>query len=61
MRNKTVNTSEVEKLFMGKALFHKERAKLPFEKKIEVLVKLQQLASEIKSTGAKKAGKVWGI
>ncbi|MEW6409986.1 MAG: hypothetical protein AB1488_07730 [Nitrospirota bacterium] len=36
------------RVFEGKAHFHKEQARLPFEEKIKILVKLQELASGIK-------------
>lgn len=37
-----------EKLFEDKANFHKEQACLPFEEKIKILVKLQEIASKVK-------------
>lgn len=37
-----------EKLFKDKADFHKEQAKLPFEEKIRILIKLQEIANQIK-------------
>ena len=59
MENK--NIDDMEKLFLAKSLFHKERGKLPFEKKIEILVELQKLANDIKSISGKKPGRVWEI
>ncbi|MBI4547975.1 MAG: hypothetical protein HY707_08345 [Ignavibacteriae bacterium] len=37
-----------KKLFEDKEKFHKDQAKLPFEEKIRILVKLQEMASSIK-------------
>ncbi|MBM3236041.1 hypothetical protein FJZ31_07045 [Candidatus Poribacteria bacterium] len=37
-----------KKLYEYKAYFHKEQAHLPFEEKIKILVKLQEIASRIK-------------
>jgi len=37
-----------KRLFEEKAHFHKEQARLPFEEKVKILVKLQELASRIK-------------
>jgi hypothetical protein len=37
----------LEDLFESKAQFHRDRAKLPFEEKIEIVVKLQRLAKEV--------------
>ena len=37
-----------EELFRRKEEFHREQARLPFEEKIEILVKLQKIAAEIK-------------
>lgn len=46
------NEEEVEKyrqrLFKAKEAFRKEQAKLPFEKKIEIIVKLNRFAKEWK-------------
>jgi hypothetical protein len=61
LENKTEAKETIEKLFQSKSTFHKERAKLPIEKKIEILVKLQELANNIKSIGNKKQGRVWKI
>ncbi len=35
---------KIEDLFKVKELFHKEQAKLPFEEKIKILVRLQKIA-----------------
>jgi len=39
-----------KKLFEDKENFHKEQARLPFEEKIRILVKLQEIASQIKKS-----------
>ena len=39
-----------KKLYEDKAYFHKEQARLPFEAKIKILVKLQEIASRIKGS-----------
>lgn len=50
-----------KKLFENKEKFHKEQAKLPFEEKIRILVRLQEIAQSVhKSTAGKKIG-VWKI
>ncbi|HOK57320.1 MAG TPA: hypothetical protein PKV21_05140 [bacterium] len=46
-----------EDIFKRKDIFHKEQAKLPFEKKIEILVTLQKIARNVKG----KKGIVWKI
>ncbi len=46
-----------EKLFEDKANFHREQARLSFEEKIRILVKLQEIANRIK--GSDKT--VWKI
>jgi len=43
-------------IFEGKERFHKEQAKLSFEEKIKILVKLQRIARSIKGKGI-----VWEI
>jgi len=50
-----------KKLFEKKEKFHLEQAKLPFEEKIRILVRLQEIAkSAHKSTSGGKLG-VWKI
>ena len=39
-----------KKLYEAKSYFHKEQAHLPFEEKIKILVKLQEIAGRIKGT-----------
>ena len=45
---------KVERIIRAKTLRRKELAKLPFEKKIEVLVRLQKMAKGIKRKGRKE-------
>jgi len=45
-----------KELFEEKELFHKQRAKLPFEQKIRMLVRLQEIAD-----GIKKKRRAWKI
>jgi len=47
-----------KELFAEKADFHRKQAKLPFEEKIKILVKLQKIAKNIKN---KKDIFVWQI
>ncbi|MFA5779562.1 MAG: hypothetical protein WC947_05460 [Elusimicrobiota bacterium] len=46
-KNKVNN--KIKKLFNAKARFHKELAKIPIEEKIEMLVKLQEIADDIRA------------
>lgn len=48
-----------KELFKRKEKFHKEQAKLPFEEKIQILVKLQEIASWIKEDSEKTM--IWKI
>ena len=41
------NTKGIDTIFKAKQEFHKNRAKIPFEEKIVILVKLQQIAKNI--------------
>jgi hypothetical protein len=46
--------NKIKKIFKTKDRYHKSLAKLPFEQKLKILVKLQQLANDIKlSVGLK--------
>jgi hypothetical protein len=56
VKNKKITRDEI---FAKKAEFHKEQAKLPFEEKIKILVKLQRIAYSIK--GDKKKNIIWKI
>ncbi|MCK4307368.1 hypothetical protein KAW50_03970 [candidate division WOR-3 bacterium] len=40
-------------LFEKKELFHKELAKIPFEEKIKILVRLQKIANTVRSASKK--------
>ena len=48
-----------EHIFKEKKLFHKEKAKLPIEEKIKILVKLQEIG--IAANKKMKDKKVWKI
>ena len=48
-----------KELFKRKEKFHKEQAKLPFEEKIQILIKLQEIASWIKEDSEKTM--IWKI
>lgn len=52
---------KIEDIFRTKELFHRKLAKIPFEQKIEILVKLQKLANDIKIATGRKKEKVWKI
>ena len=49
MKKQTV----VSKLFKAKAAYHNGLARLPFKKKIEILVKLQHIACAAKPPGSR--------
>jgi len=51
----------IERIFRAKTLRRSELAKLPFKKKIEVLVKLQKMTQGIKTKGRKGRKTVWQI
>ena len=51
---------KIDILFKVKEKFHKKLAKLPFEEKIKILVKLQKIANDIRSSSRKKHS-VWKI
>ena len=52
---------KIEKIFSTKALKRKQLAKLPFEKKIEVLVRLQEMAKGIKGRGNVEKKMIWRL
>ena len=55
---------EINRLFKAKISFHKELAKISFEEKIEILVRLQKMANGIQVFSAKKRKrrqKIWEI
>lgn len=53
----TMKNKEIAEIFRLKALRRKELARLPFEKKIEILISLQEMAQGIKSL----PGRLWKI
>lgn len=55
-KDRTISRTE---LFKDKERFHKEQAKLPFEEKIRLLIRLQEIAGSIKKDSEKKI--VWKI
>jgi hypothetical protein len=62
MQAKTRYAKKMEDIFRAKLEFRKERARLPFEEKIKILVRLQQIASEVaSSTGKEETRKPWNI
>ncbi|MEE8423029.1 MAG: hypothetical protein V3S49_00655 [Thermodesulfobacteriota bacterium] len=61
MKSRIRDSEKIEKLFQAKNLFHKEMAKLSFEEKIEILVKLQKIADDIRSVSGKRPKRVWKI
>jgi len=53
---------EAQKIFKAKEQFHKDRAKLPIEEKIKILVELRKLAIDIPTTSKENRFKmVWDI
>lgn len=53
--------SKIEDIFKSKELFHRKLAKIHFDEKIEILVKLQKLANDIKIATGRKKERVWKI
>jgi hypothetical protein len=54
--------SEIQEIFKAKERFHKERARLPIEEKIKILVKLQEMAIAVPTKSKEKRFKmVWKI
>ena len=52
---------KIEKLFRSKKLFHEELAKISFEEKIKMVVRLQGITNSIKSIVGKRKKRVWKI
>jgi hypothetical protein len=48
-------------IFRAKGLRRKELSKLPFEKKIEILIQLQKMAKGVKRPGDQKDRIIWMI
>ena len=62
MGDKEALRRKMEDIFREKRLFHKERARLPFEEKIKILVQLQKLANDIpRNSKSKEFRRVWKI
>ena len=62
MKSDAARWDEVQKIFKAKEQFHKDRARLPIEEKIKILVELQKLAIDIPTTSKKNRFKmVWEI
>jgi len=61
MKNKTVDMNGLLAAKQhGKSNFRRQQVKLPFERKIEIVVRLQKLAAAIgKITGRKPSGMTW--
>lgn len=62
MKPNAARLDEIEKIFKAKEQFHKDRARLPIEEKIKILVELQKLAIDIPTTSNEHRFKmVWNI
>ena len=62
MKLNAARWDEVQKIFKAKEQFHKDRAKLPIEEKIKILVELQKLAIEIPTASKESRFRmVWKI
>jgi len=58
----TLRKNEVLRdIFRAKSLRRKELSKLPFEKKIEILIQLQKMARGANRPGGKKDRIIWMI
>lgn len=60
MKSKIVSEKTINSIFRAKESFHQKMAKLPIEQKIEMLVRLQELASNIHPHSRKKRW-IWKI
>lgn len=60
MENKNKVNSKIEDFFKAKKKIHNNLAKLSFEEKIEILVRLQEIATNIRQTSERKH-RVWKI
>jgi hypothetical protein len=49
----------LKNILRAKILRRKELSKLPFKKKIEILLRLQKMAEGVKSAGRKKHRNIW--
>ncbi len=62
LEDRTLGKNEVlRNIFRAKSLRRKELKKLPFEKKIEILIQLQKMAKGVKRPGGKKDRIIWMI
>ena len=62
MKVSATRLAEVTKIFAAKEQFHKERANLPIEEKIRILVELQKLAIKIPTVSKEDRFRmVWDI
>ncbi|HOV21093.1 MAG TPA: hypothetical protein P5150_06025 [Candidatus Ratteibacteria bacterium] len=52
---------KIKELFKAKKLFHKEMAKIPFEEKIKIVVRLQNIVNELKTNKGRRKKRVWKI
>lgn len=59
MSLKTTQEEIAAKIFAEKVIYHKEKAKLPIEEKVNILVKLQKIG--IDANPKMKDKKVWKI
>jgi hypothetical protein len=61
MENKLLRQRETEKLFRAKQRRRQELAKLPFERKIRILIELQKIADDIRTTLRGTKRRSWDI
>jgi hypothetical protein len=63
MKDKIKKMEKIKDIFEAKEQFHKDRAKLPFEEKIKILVQLQQIAEDVSlfKKGKKPLLPVWKL
>lgn len=60
MENKNILNPKIEDLFRAKEQFHRKLARLTFEEKIKRLVRLQNIANNIRPS-LRKEHRVWKI
>ena len=62
MKPNAAGWDEIQKIFKAKEQFHKDRARLPIEEKIKILVELQKLAIDIPTKSNENRFKmVWNL
>lgn len=59
MAKVTVSRKEIERRLRAKRERRGDLARLPIEKKIEILVRLQRMASEVGASAGRKAQRPW--